>query len=195
MKEALSSFHRFFRQPVEEIRHLPDWSWPRLILVHVTFTTAVAVLSFLTESITGIHRWSLGTFIFVIFSKSILTLITTLVSSAFFYYCLQLIEERKVLFRRLFITIFFAFLPFLVFQVFHEFFAPIDLLGFLFTAYLMFHGLQFNFAVPKGLALRLVVSLSLLFLLIWQKGRVDSDRFSTSEQESKVKIPEIKLGK
>ncbi|MEI7973509.1 MAG: hypothetical protein WCH11_03995, partial [Bdellovibrio sp.] len=159
----------------------------------------VAVLSFfssllgvLTQTGPDLSFWG---FLFGTLAKAVLTLITSFIATIFFFYSLQITAAKVVSFRKLFTNVFFAFVPFLLFQIFSDIFPSISLLGFLFSSYLLGVGLAENFEIPKGLAWRLAGALALLFILLWLNGRRSSLSLPSSHSPGgPVEAPEIQLG-
>lgn len=188
---------QYLRHPTQEMKQLPSWTWRRLLVTHVGL---VAVLSFLS-SLLGILTQtgpdlSFWGFFFGTIAKAILTLITSFIATMFFFYSLQITAAKVVSFRKLFTNVFFAFVPFLLFQIFSDIFPSMSLLGFLFSSYLLGVGLAENFEIPQGLAWRLAGALALIFILLWLNGRRSSLSLpsSNSSRGSSVEAPEIQLG-
>ena len=193
-RDVLNELIVYLKHPVSEIRRLPEWSWPRLLSIHVGVVVAVSLLSSLVALFSSLGAgFSFFGLIFGTIAKAVITLIITLITALYFFYTLQIAASKVVSFRKLFLTVFFSFLPFFLFQIFHDFFPPIDLIGFAFTAVLLVVGVSDNLQVPKSLTIRLVAGITLIFILIWLNGRRSSDVGQFS-RKSQIEAPEVHLG-
>jgi hypothetical protein len=124
----------------------------------------------------------------------ILTLITLSVSCLFFYYSFQIFADRTISYRSLFATVFFANIPFFIFQIISIHFSPVALVGLGFTSLLLIVAFVDRFLIPKKIVIRLIGALYILFLGIWIAGRIDGSRIDKSWKTERVQAPEVKLG-
>jgi len=188
LSEIKVSLFSFLQHPVERIKHLPTWEWRRIILAQVLITMASGALAGL------VHRSVLSIIVGLI-QTPVLTLITSFISSLFFYYTFQIFTDKIVDFKALFTAVFFANIPFFIFQVISGFFPPILLVGLAFSALLLIVGFCENFQLPKVFVMRLVGIIYVLFLvtygLAWWSTVKSTERWHANQTEQ---APEVKLG-
>lgn len=193
LRSSLRSFAlvyiRFLKHPVQEIRSLPDWSWKNQILNQVLVTaTTGGIAGFLKSSILGVAQG--------IVLVPLITAFTILVATLFFYFFFQVFAGTTLHFRRLMELIFFANIPFFIFQTVAHWFPPISLFGLSMAALLMIVGLCDNFQLERRLVIRTVAAVYILFLAIWAWTRIEALRFESHlEKGMDTSAPEIELGK
>jgi hypothetical protein len=158
-----------------------------VILAQVIVTMISGVLS-------GIVHRSIGSIFWNIIQTPILTLITTFISSLFFYYTFQIFNERIIDFKKLFTTVFFANIPFFIFQIISGFFPPVLLIGLAFTAFLLIVGFVENFQLPRKFVIRLVAGLYVVFVatygLAWLSMSKSNEKWHSKSDDA----PEVRLG-
>jgi len=169
IKEVLNYIIRYLRHPLQQIAHLPDWSWTVLMITLIVVSMASGVLTGLVPP--NFFRIMSGVII-----SPIVAIVTTGIGSLFFYYYFQVYEKRTLPLRKIFTLILFANIPFFIFQVGSEIIPPITLVGFAFTAMLMAVGLTENFQMDKRRALRLVGILFAIVFILWLANRIDVAR-------------------
>ena len=149
----------FIRNPVEEIRRLPEIDWKTLVLFQFALCSVSVGISNLLAP----------------FAISITSVIISLVASIlaiglaslFFYYFFLILYDQTFEFIKLFSLVLFANIPFAIFHLASAFFPPADLLGYGISGILMIVGLSDNFDVPRKLATRLVISLYAILSIYW----------------------------
>lgn len=189
LQSLLQSLIAFLRHPIREIPHVPDWSWAELITVQVLVTS-------LTGAVAGlVARSVIDMFVGIVF-RPIITLVTLLISSLFFYYFFQIFAQRTLDFRKLTLVIFFSSLPFFIFHILSGLIPPINLIGFAFTAVILVVGLVENFQLPKKLVLRAIAGIYVVIFLMWIWGRWDSLQIETGWRGGTIEneAPEVHLG-
>jgi Yip1 domain. len=169
IKAVLQYISRYLRHPLQQIAHLPDWSWTTLIVTLIVVSMASGVLTGLVPP--NFFRIMSGVII-----SPIVALVTAAIGALFFYYYFQVYEKRTLPLRKIFTLILFANIPFFIFQVGSEIIPPITLVGFAFTAMLMAVGLTENFQMEKRRALRLVGVLFAVVFILWLANRIDVAR-------------------
>jgi hypothetical protein len=177
----------FLRHPLKEIPRVPDWSWQRLLLFQVTLTMATGALG----GLLSLHIFSILTQMILM---PILTLITLMVCCLFFYYSFQIFADRTISFRSLFGTVFFANIPFFIFQIVSVHFSPVALVGLGFTALLLIVAFVDRYLLPKKIVIRLIGALYVMFFVIWIAGKIDGSRIDKSWKSERIQAPEVKLG-
>ena len=178
----------YLRHPVNEIQNLPDWSWKRIIFIHILITAVTGALG-------GLVALSPFSLIVQSITMPLLTLIFTLVSCFFFYYAFQIFADKSVSFRRLFQVIFFALIPFFIFQIVSVYFSFLAMIGMAFTAFLLIVAFVHEFKIEKKLVMRLIAGLYVIFFLIWIWGRFDGSRIDKTWRKNPSEVaPEVRLG-
>lgn len=186
LKKSLRIFAHYLRNPIHGIQNLPDWGWPELFL-HIVVVTAI------TGSLAGLVATSFASTVYGLVMIPIISVILIMIGAAFFYYFFQVFAGRSLSIRKMVTVIFFANVPFFVFQIASEYFPPISLIGLAFTGFILIAGLTTQFELPRRLVTRAVVSVYVLFLVVWIVGRLDSIRFERSMNES-LRAPPVHLG-
>ena len=166
IKSTLQYLANYLRHPVQEITHLPDWGWSKLLIV-------LAGLAMTSGVITGfippnVYRIAGG----VILAPMVSLALTT-VMALFLYYYFQVFEKRTCSLRKLFTMILFANIPFFIFQIGSEIVPPLTLVGYAFTAMLMVVGLTSNFEMEKRRSIRLVAIIFAVVFVLWLWNRID----------------------
>jgi hypothetical protein len=166
MKETTSQllilFHYLaglLKNPILQIRTLPEIEWKTLIIFQFCLTLTSVVISNLLAP----------------FAISLINVLISLcaailalgLASLFFYYYFQIVYNRTLKFIRIFTLVLFAHIPFAIFHLAAYFFPPADLIGIGLSAALMIVGLVDNFAVPKKIAIQLMIVLYSVFLVYW----------------------------
>ena len=101
----------------------------------------------------------------------VVSTIAALLLTLFLYYYFQFFENKTEDYRKLFTLVILSSLPFYVFQILSEYFAPVTLIGFAFTSLLGVVGLCENFGVQKKRAYQIVGLLFILILIAWIMNR------------------------
>ncbi len=147
------------RNPVQEIKKLPEIQWPTLI----AFQFCLSLMSVVVSNLLAPFAISLTN---VLISLVIAILATGLVS-LFFYYFFLILYSRKLDFIKVFTLVLFAHIPFAIFHLAAYFFPPADLIGLAISALLMVVGLVENFQVPRKLATQLMIACYSIFFIYW----------------------------
>ncbi len=155
----------FAKNPTQNISLLPDWNWTSLFLLQIV----VAVLS---GTLAGIIKLSFYGVLFGIIIMPVVSTIAALLLALFLYYYFQFFEKRTEDFRRVFTLVILSSLPFYVFQILSEYFAPVTLIGFGFTSLLGVIGLTENFSVAKKRSYQIVGGLFGLVVIAWILNRL-----------------------
>ncbi len=187
LREIFLALRNYLKHPVQEIRKLPTWEWRRLILAQVVVTMFSGLLS-------GVIHHSLFAIFFNMILTPILSLITAFISSLFFFYTFQIFSEKTVEFRSLFTAVFFANVPFFIFQIVMGYFPPILLVGLAFTAILLIVAFVDNFQLPRKLVSRLIGGIYVIFvltyLLAWYTTSHSTDHWHQTLEDA----PAVQLG-
>ncbi len=160
IKWLLNSLIEFVKNPVEKIKTLPDWNWPSVFTVQILLALASGLLA-------GLIKLNFLRVLHGLFIMPVVTTVSTMLLALFVYYYFQFFENRTESYKKIFILIILASIPFFLFQIISEYFAPISLIGFAFTALLAIVGLNENFGVEKKRAYMLVGFLFSIVILAW----------------------------
>lgn len=186
IRRSLQLLVSYMRNPIQGIRNLPDWSWGELLVHMLLFTGATGALAGLVQSsfMSTLHGLLL---------VPIITGILISVSGLFFYFFFQVFAGRTLSLRKILTVIFFANLPFFVFQTISYWFPPVSLIGLAFTGLILITGFVDVFDLPRKLVAKTLILLYLLFMLIWLMSRLDTIDFERSMNDS-LKAPRVELG-
>lgn len=186
LKNSLSLLIGYLRNPIHGIQTLPDWSWIE-ILFHIALFTAA------TGGASGLVQTSFTSIIYGFFIIPILTVILIFIGAFFFYYFFQIFAHRTLSFRKIVTVIFFANIPFFIFQIASEFFPPISLIGLAFTAFILIAGFTAQFGLERRLVARSIILIYSMFMLVWLWSRIDAMNFEKSMNQS-LRAPPVTLG-
>lgn len=175
---------QFLRNPVQFIKILPHWEWPRVLIFTLFVTIPAGLLAGLIEG----H-------LFFVITLPLFTLILTAVSTLFFYYAFQIFARKTVSIRRLYLLIVFANIPFFIFQIAASYVPFILMIGFAMTALLLVVGFVEVFELPRKPIVQAMAGLYAIFFVIWLMGLVQSERLNKAfEQKEVIRAPEVHLG-
>ncbi len=164
-KAIIQFLVQFIKNPVKHITEIPDWNLPSLFFIQISISITSGVLAGLLKM--NIYRVANGLILMPIVSTITSLLLTTLL-----YYYFQFFEKRTVSFKKLFSLVIIASIPFYLFQVISEYFAPIALVGFAFNSILLIVGLNEVFKVEKKRCYEIVGALFALVLLTWIGSKI-----------------------
>jgi hypothetical protein len=160
VKEIVEFLIAFVKDPVQKIKHLPDWNWSSLFLLHIVLAIISGVLAGLLKF--NFYRVAAGLFLMPIIST-----VAALLMAMFLYYFFQFFEGKTVEFRKLFTLVVLSSIPFYLFQVLSEYLSFISIVGFGMTSVLGVVGLCENFDLHRKRAYVVVGSLFVLVLMTW----------------------------
>lgn len=175
LNEIFYYLKKFAAHPLQEIKHIPDWNWSRVLTLQIVLSLISGILSALVT--TEFSTWKLLQA--VVFFPLIST-ITGLILASFFYYYFQVFEKRTVSFIKLAIVVFLSTTVFYLFHSIAGLLVFFDILGMIFTGILLVVGLTENFQMPKKNSVRLVGVLVILVFSVWATGQVRNARLSTT---------------
>ena len=165
IKKIIEYLIEFVKNPMQKISQIPDWNWSSIIIVQITIAVASGVLAGLIKF--NFYRVASG-----IFLMPFISTITSALLSIFFYYYFQFFENKTENFRKLFILVILTSIPFYIFQIISEYFAPISLVGVGFTCLLGVVGLTDNFNLPRKRAMQLMAVIFVITLVTWIFNRM-----------------------
>lgn len=186
VQEYVRVFIRYIQNPVREIRSLPDWSWRNFLIFHLAITAA-------TGTLTGVLRAQVLSVLYGAIVGPLLTGVTLAVASLFFYFYFQVFAGQTLSFRRISLIVFFANIPFFIFQMVAHWFPPISLIGLAFAGLILIVGFTDNFKLDRKLVTKMVATVYILFLILWVWSRFDASQFETA-LERRMDAPPVTLG-
>lgn len=165
IKTIIQFLIEFVKNPIQNISLLPDWNWTSLFILQI-------VLAVLSGALAGLIKMAFYAVAFGIIIMPVVSTIAALLLALFLYYYFQFFEKRTEDFRRIFTLVILSSLPFYIFQILSEYFAPVTLIGFAFTALLAVVGLTENFNVQKKRSYQIVGILFALVISAWLLNRL-----------------------
>ncbi len=167
LRENLFFIFQFLKNPVLEITRLPDWKWINLFILLFGISLASGIgAGFLPPNP---YRILSGMILF-----PFMALVMNGLTSFFIYYFFQVFKGVTHSFRKIFTLVFFANIPFYLFEIGSGLLPPITLIGFAFTAFILIVGLISNFSLEKKIAIRLIGGIYAVILLLWIYNQIDS---------------------
>ncbi|MBC7741279.1 MAG: YIP1 family protein [Bdellovibrionaceae bacterium] len=160
LRELFRYLAEFVKHPKNRIAQLPDWNWPTLFTFQV-------ILSICSGTIAGLIKLNIYRVAAGLILMPIVSTLAALGLALALYYYFQFVENRTESYRKIFTLVIFSSIPFNLFQILSEYFAPVTLIGFTFTALLALIGLRSNFQVTQNRAYQLIGGLYGLVLLAW----------------------------
>jgi hypothetical protein len=155
LHQALSTFPHFLRNPIEGMKHLPDWDWPTLLTLQGAFAT---LCGFTADIITRHFLTAILSFII----SPIVAVVVNFILSGFFYYTFMFFFGKHVEFRRIFTQLLFASIPLLLSTLLVPFVPLFQLVGVAAAGLLLIVGFSHNFEFPIKKVRNLI---SLLFVV------------------------------
>ncbi len=179
---------RFLKNPVQEIRHLPNWSLRDQVINQVIVTAVSGALS-------GVMQRSFLSIIYSAITVPILAGITIFVATLFFYFFFQVFGGVTLAFRRLMELMFFANIPFFIFMTVAHLFPPIIGIAMAFSAILIVVGLCDNFQLERKMVIRTVAGVYALFVIVWAWTWFDAQKSELRMNRTLESSPAVELGK
>lgn len=181
IKSTAKYILHFLQHPIQEIAHLPNWSWKTLFWVQIVCATISGFIAGLTKP--GFFSILAG----IIVTPFIATMMVS-VLTAFLYYYFQVFEKRTVPALRIFTLSVFASIPFFILQIGSSLLPPITLIGFAFSSMLIAVGLTENFQMDKRRAIRLSIALFAVVLVVWAANKISTYRLDRAATNQPVPV-------
>lgn len=160
VREAATALPRFFKNPVEGMRNLPDWEWPETLILHAIFASCCAVLSNLIE------RNYLGIITGIVIAP-IVCLLLSFILAGLFYYTFFFWFDRELPLRKLYIHIVYASIPTLIVSTVAFMLPPLMLVGAAASCALLYVGFVENFQIPPKQLRHFLIGLMALYAIYW----------------------------
>lgn len=179
----------FLQKPVEGIKNLPDWGWRKLIIAQLLITISTGILG-------GFFHLSVASVLIGAIVVPLLTFLTLCITSLFFFYVFQIFTDKLIEFRRIFTVVFFANIPFFIFQTLSFIFPPISLIGLAIASLLLIVGFSESFQISKKFLIKLIAAIYILIATItiisYLQSHISMGKRNT--RDGLDKVPEVKLG-
>lgn len=186
-RETIAVMTRYLQEPWTQIRHLPEWPWPRLIGTQLALSAGTGALSGLTQSIAAV-------FVGFFFSP-LVSLATLSITALALLYFTKIVSKKEIPYQSLWTLTFFANIPLFLIQIVSVYVPIISLAGLAFAAYLIYLGLTETHKVEKLIAKKVLAGLFALYLAVWLWSKIDMGEFERKFREPVVEAPEVHLGK
>ena len=165
-QEILQYLKNFFKNPIQTVRFIPNWNWQTIIF----FQASIASIS---GGLSGIVSGSISKIILGFIFIPITTLITVTAVSGFFYYFFMFVLRRQVDFKQLFSLLVIANIPFMILYILSPLVHPLIIIGLAATGILLIVGFIDYFALPKKSIIKVIVSMFLVYTLLWIIATID----------------------
>jgi len=151
---------QFVKNPIEGMRHLPNWDWPFMLVCQAIAAAVAGVAAGIVSG--SIARLFTG-LIFVPISNALVTAVL----SGFFYYTFSFVFQQPTSFQRIYLNLVFAQLPSLVLFAISPILPPLALLGPAATGLLLLVGLVDNLGLDRRKITRLLLGMYAVFVIFW----------------------------
>lgn len=158
--DSLKVLLDFARNPIQGMKTLPDWPWPKLLLLMGAFAAACGFLR-------GIVNRSFLDMLSGLLVYPISTLLMMAIFSGLFYYIFLFFFKREISYHRLYTHLTFASLPAVLLSTVSYLVPPITLLGSAAIGLLLIVGFVENFQMNRQKITKLIGGLFLIYFIIW----------------------------
>lgn len=158
--ETMQILPDYLRHPKAVVCNPPHWDLPQILIFQIMVSMICGVLSNLLAS-----RFLALFFAVVIAPLASIFIVLTL--TGFFFYTALFIWEKELNFQKLYQTVLLCSLPMIFVQIVAGLFPPLNILGLLFSGYLMYWGFIENFRLPQKPVRNLLVFMACICLFFW----------------------------
>lgn len=165
-QEVLIYLKKFFQNPIQSVRFIPDWNWRTILL----FQASIAGISGGCSGIVAgsISKTILG-FIFIPITASL----TLTFVSGFFYYFFMFVLGRQIIYKQIFTLLAIANIPFMILYILSPLVSPLIIVGLAATGILLIVGFIDYFALPKKSIIKVIASMFALYTILWIIATID----------------------
>lgn len=177
--EVRSGFHElllYLKNPVQRIRHLPNWSLQTTITLLMGSAAVIGALA-------GAVILQFGAVIRGAIIYPISSVFVIAIFSAFLYYSLLFFIRIQADPQRILTLSFLATIPWIIVAPFVDYLPPLSPIGIILSGMLAVVGLTENFRVPKKSATKLIGAVVGVFLLFWMVNLIRVSKFETQDSE------------
>lgn len=189
--QALLTFPHFLKNPIDGMRHMPDWDWPTLCTLQGGFAVASGFISEIVA-----HRFLEAALAF--FIAPLVAIVVNFVLSGFFYYVFMFSFKKTVEFRHIYTHFLFASIPVLFMALLAPIVPFVHLVGAFAACILLIVGFSNNFGLPvkpvRNLMFLLFFFYSgwVVFEMINLKGSKEKLRLKATPQSLDILEKELK---
>lgn len=158
--ETIQILPDYLRHPKEVAINSPRWDWPQIFIFQVMVSMICGVLSNLLAS-----RFFAMFFAVVVAPLS--SIFIVMIFTGFLFYTALFIWEKELDFQKLYHKVLLCSLPLIFVQIVSGVFPPINLLGLLFSGYLIYWVLLECFYLPKKPVRNLLMFLGTVCVIFW----------------------------
>ncbi len=167
--EAGKILLQFIKNPIEGMRHLPNWDWPFLLVCQAIAAAASGVAAGIVSG--SVSRLFAG-LIFVPISNALVTAVL----AGFFYYTFSFVFQQPSTFQRIYVNLVFAQIPSLVLFAISPLLPPLALLGPAATGILLLVGFVDNLGLDRRRITRLLLGMYAVFVVFWILNTISQRR-------------------
>tara|TARA_B100000749_G_scaffold280898_1_gene280899 strand:+ start:97307 stop:97933 length:627 start_codon:yes stop_codon:yes gene_type:complete len=178
IKEVVTYFKGYFKNPIERVKSIPDWDWIISIATLGVFSAAGGVAR-------GIFEANFLTIILSFIFVPIGSVIGVAIVSGFFYYTFFFFFNRELVYRQLFTAVFICSVPSLCLQALASIASPFLLLGVMATLFLMIVCFVENFQLPRKPISKLMAGIFIIYFASWVLNVI---QFTNEEEKIQKRI-------
>lgn len=167
----------FARNPIEKIKHVPQFDWPHLIF----FIGGLAAISISLNGIVG--QYFNFNMILAVLLFPVSSIVVSFILSGFFYYTFLFFLDRKIDFKCLVTVILFSTIPYYVFEIVEPAFQIARIVGLLFSSVLLIVGLVENFKLNKKFVIRLVGAAVVTYFVLWGLAVINENQSRIQQKD------------
>lgn len=158
--ETIQYLKIYFKNPIQAMRHIPDWSWPRLLFLY----TAIAALC---GALSGLVAMSFTQFLGGLLVLPLSATAIHFIVAGFFYYTFLFFFREEIPLRPIFTVLILANIPMMFLIILSPLIPPVNLLGLIISALLLIVGFVENFRLPRAPIIKLISAMYLLYFALW----------------------------
>lgn len=159
-QKVLDYFKIYIKNPVQALRHPPDWDWNTLLFVYTASAAACGVLA-------GVISFRISQIFIGLIFFPISACVGALILSAFFYYTFLFFFRYEMSLRFIFTIVTLSLMPFFALYTFSVLIEPLKLIGFAATGFLLVVGFAENSHLDRKKIIKIIVGLYLFYFIFW----------------------------
>lgn len=179
LEPILNYLKSFLKNPIKEIRTLPEWEWRTLMAISFIFGAA-------SGSLHGLFSGSFLGFIYGLIFFPILLSISYLIISGFFYYFFLFFLKTEVSFIKIITLMILSNIPFLASYIISPLASPLSLIGIAASGILLIVGFVDALHLPKNIIVRLVGALLAFHFIMWIWSHIQISQQSSIRQNKSI---------
>ncbi len=160
LREIAVYLPTYFRNPVEGIKHVPQWDWPTLLILETTIGILIGVLGGIISG--HVFAAFLGLII-----GPVMNLLTTSITAGVMYYICLFSFKVELEFRKVFTIVILAALPGQILSTVWTLARPIGLISVVVTTLLLIIGFSENFLLDKKKLSQILGAIAIVVIIFW----------------------------